>query len=91
MSTATSTDIAVDIAVDSTYSKHDPVNVQRHLSEASASTQKQLFLTEPSTKALSGETKVNISKVTIILTTSYFTSYIYQMLLIVFSTIDGWG
>ena len=24
MSTATSTDIAVDIAVDSTYSKHDP-------------------------------------------------------------------
>ena len=25
MSTATSTDIAVDIAVDSTYSKHDPV------------------------------------------------------------------
>ena len=26
MSTATSTDIAVDIAVDSTYSKHDPIS-----------------------------------------------------------------
>ena len=57
--------------------------------KASASTQKQLFSTELSTKALSGEIKVKVSKVTIILTISHFTSYIYQMLLIIFSTVDG--
>ena len=35
VSTATSTDIAVDIAVDSTYSKHDPISLSRSIRQPS--------------------------------------------------------